>query len=102
VLWDLGDGKVEVILRRVDRLDGAPLSIAGSPSRRLRELRAQAKAELALGKKLGRPLGPVYAEAMQRALDLQTRGHARPSEIPTFFDDLRVEVGGLPIELLER
>ena len=102
VLWDLGDGKAEVIVRRVDRLDGAPLAIGASPSRRLRELRAQAKAELALGKKLGRPLGPIYAEAMQRAMDLQTRGHARPSEIPTFFDDLRVEVGGLPIELLDR
>lgn len=93
VLWDLGDGKVEVILRRVDRLDGAPLSIGASPSRRLQELRAQAKAEMALGKKLGRPLGPIYAEAMRRAMDLQTRGEARPSEIPTFFDGLRTEVG---------
>ena len=73
VLWDLGDGKAEVIVRRVDRLDGAPLAIGASPSRRLRELRAQAKAELALGKKLGRPLGPIYAEAMQRAMDLSAR-----------------------------
>lgn len=102
VLWDLGDGKVEVVLRRVDRLDGAPLSIGASPSRRLRELRAQAQAELALGKKLGRPLGPIYAEATRRAIDLESRGHARPSEIPTFFDDLRTEIDGLPIELLER
>lgn len=102
VLWDLGDGKAQVILRRVDRLDGAPLAIGATPSRRLRELRAQAKAEMALGKKLGRPLGPIYAEAMRRAMDLQTQGHVRPSEIPPFFDDLRVEVGGLPIELLDR
>ena len=107
VLWDLGDGKVEVVLRRVDRLDGAPLSvgpaIAGrGDSARLRELRAQAKAEMAMSRALGQPLGPIYARAVNRALTLQEQGHARPSEIPTFFDDLRVEIDGTPVELLER
>lgn len=99
--WDLGDGKLRLVLRSVQALDARPLVIGTKrQSPKMRELRARARAELVLSRARGRPVGDVYSRAMQHAIDLERRGLARPSELPALFDELRAEVNGLPVELL--
>jgi hypothetical protein len=100
VIWDLGDGKATVTLRRVDCLDGAPLTVGAAASSRIKQLRAQARAELAMARALGRPIGPIMSRLTDDGMDLERRGHARPSELPRLFDELLAE--HIPDELAER
>lgn len=87
--WDLGEGKLRLVLREVRRLDGEPLTIgARRLSPRLAELARSTHASLAYASGMRRPLGGIVADATRKAIEWEERGLIRPSETPEFFDSL--------------